>query len=254
MGGYGFKGGAKMILANARHRLSREDAQLAVRLVGRDSVDEIERVQQRLADEGLDAILDDQRLPGALLHSRFGAYASLPLFLYVMVRHALLRAGERDRTVSDYLAGVLLTFGARGRSERISEADDEVYQSLVALLDDVNDSDPRRAFLVRVHLGNQALWIAGLFPDYVEQRKWRRGGPDLGYFEELGKRGFELAAEHRIAEQYGMAELYASIAARFGLLRVALNSLSDTLLFPNVNTPERLLRQVEDEVRWKLAG
>jgi hypothetical protein len=107
---------------------------------------------------------------------------------------------------------------------------------------------------VRVHLGNQALWIAGLFPDYVEQRKWRRGGPDLGYFEELGKRGFELAAEHRIAEQYGMAELYASIAARFGLLRVALNSLSDTLLFPNVNTPERLMRQVEDQVRWKLAG
>jgi hypothetical protein len=171
-----------------------------------------------------------------------------------MVRHSLLRAGERDRTVSDYLAAVLLAFGARGRSERVSETDDEMYDSLAALLDDVNDRDARRAFLVRVHLGNQALWIAGLFPDYVEQRKWRRGGPDLGYFEELGKRGFELAAEHRIAEQYGMAELYASIAARFGLLRVALNSLSDTLLFPNVNTPERLMRQVEDQVRWKLAG
>src|SRR5881628_352509 len=168
-----------MILANARHRLSREDAQLAVRLVARDSADEIERVQQRLVDEGLDAVLDDQRLPVALVRSRFGAYASLPLFLYVMVRHALLRAGERDRMVSDYVAAVLLTFGVRGRSERISEADDEMYQSLTALLDDVNDVDPRRAFLVRVHLGNQALWIAGLFPDYVEQRKWRRGGPDL---------------------------------------------------------------------------
>ena len=118
----------------------------------------------------------------------------------------------------------------------------------------MNDRDPKRAFLVRVHLGNQALWIAGLFPDYVEQRKWRRGGPDLGYFEELGKRGFELAAEHRIASQYGMADVYAAVAARFGLLRVALNTLSDTLLFPNVNTPERLMRQVEDEARWKLAG
>lgn len=243
-----------MILANARHKLSREDAQLAVRLVARDSADEIARVQQRLADEGLDAILDDERLPNALLRSRFGAYASLPLFLYVMVRHALLRAGERDRAVSDYLAAVLLAFGARGRSERIGDGDDEMYSSLAALLGDVNDRDPRRAFLVRVHLGNQALWIAGLFPDYVEHRKWRRGGPDLGYFEELGKRGFELAAEHRIAEQFGMAELYASIAGRFGLLRVALNSLSDRLLFPNVNTPERLMRQVEDEVRWKLAG
>ena len=243
-----------MILANARQRLSREDAQLAVRLVAHDSTEELGHLQQRLVDEGIDAILDDGRLPKALVKSRFGAFASLPLFLYVMVRHALLRAGERDRAISDYLTAVLLAFGARGRAERISEADDEIYDTLASLLDDVNDSDPRRAFLVRVHLGNQALWIAGLFPDYVEQRRWRRGGPDLGYFEELGKRGFELAAEHRMAEQSGMAQVYATVASRFGVLRVALNTLSDTLLFPHLNTPERLMRQVSDEARWKLAG
>jgi hypothetical protein len=243
-----------MILANARHGLTREDAQLAIRLVSQDSTEELAHAQRVLTDEGLDAILDDQRLPRALMTSRFGAYASLPLFLYVMVRHALLSAGERDRVTSDYLAAVLLTFGARGRAQRISEADDELYDTLAALVDDVNDADPRRAFLVRVHLGNSALWLSGLFPDYIERRKWRRGGPDLGYFEELGKRGFELAAEHRIADQYGMAEVYANIAARFGLLRVALNTLSDTLLFPNIHTPERLMRQVQDEARWKLAG
>lgn len=243
-----------MILADVRHRLSRDDAQLAVRLVSPDSADERGRLEQRLVDEGLDTILDDERLPNALVKSRYGAYASLPLFLYVMVRHALLRAGERDRALSDYLAAVLLAFGARGRAERISEADDELYDTLAGLLEDVNDRDPRRAFLVRVHLGNRALWIAGLFPDYVEQRKWRRGGPDLDYFEDLGRRGFELAAEHRIAQQYGMTEVYAAVAARFGLLRVALNTLSDSLLFPNVNTPERLMRQVQDEAHWKLAG
>lgn len=243
-----------MILANARHRLTREDAQLAVRLVARESTEELAHAQQLLADEGLDAILDDHRLPAALLQSRYGAYASLPLFLYVMVRHALLGAGERDRAVSDYLAAVLLAFGGRGRAKRVGESDDQVYRSLASLLEDVNDGDPRRAFLVRVHLGNYSLWLAGLFPDHIEQRKWRRGGPDLGYFEELGKRGFELAAEHRIAEQYGMAEVYATVAARFGLLRVALNSLSDRLMFPNVNSPERLMRQVQDEARWKLAG
>ena len=243
-----------MILANARHRLTREDAQLAVRLVARDSEEDLERIRRRLVDEGIDTILDDQHLPGALLRSRFGPYASLPLFLYVMVRHALLRAGERDRGVSDYLTAMLLAFSARGRAKRISDADDEIYGTLASLLEDVNDGDPRRAFLVRVHLGNHALWLAGLFPDHIEQRKWRRGGPDLGYFEEMGRRGFELAAEHRMAEQYGLAEVYDMIAARFGLLRVALNTLSDTLLFPNLNTPERLMRQVGDEARWKLAG
>ena len=60
--------------------------------------------------------------------------------------------------------------------------------------------------------------------------------------------------EHRMAEQYGMVEVYELIAARFGLLRVALNTLSDTLLFPHANTPERLMRQVQDEARWKRAG
>ena len=80
-----------MILANARQRLSREDAQLAVRLMTHDSPDELQEAQRKLVDEGIDAILDDQRLPAALVRSRYGAYASLPLFLYVMVRHALLR-------------------------------------------------------------------------------------------------------------------------------------------------------------------
>ena len=36
--------------------------------------------------------------------------------------------------------------------------------------------------------------------------------------------------------------------------RVALNTLSDSMLFPNVHTPERLMRQVQDQARWKLAG
>lgn len=247
-----------MILANARRQLTRQDAQLAVRLVADQEVsgggDDVDLLQRRLVDDGIDAILDDERLPRALLRSRLGTYASLPLFLYVTVRHALLRAGERDRAVSDYLAALMLAFGVRGRADRVSESDDQLYDTLTGLLEDVNDRDPRRAFLVRVHLGNRALWIAGLFPDYVEHRKWRRGGPDLDYFEALGRRGFELAAEHRIAEQYAMANVYGAIAARFGLLRVALNAVSDTLLFPNVHTPERLMRQVEDENRWKLAG
>jgi hypothetical protein len=249
---YAQEEGDAMILADTRRRLTRADAQLAVRLVSQDSTDRMAHAQQRLADEGLDAILDDQRLPREMLDSKYGAYASLPLFLYVMVRHALLSAGEKDRALSDYLTAVLLAFGARGRSERVSEADDQVYVTLAALLDDVNDADPRRAFLVRVHLGNQALWLAGLFPDHIEQRRWRRGGPTMDYFDEMGRRGFELAADHRMSAQFGMTGVYSSVAARFALLRVTLNRLSDQLMFPNNHTPERLMRQVADEARWKL--
>lgn len=243
-----------MILANTRQQLSRADAQLALRLLARGDGMRVEELEHRLADEGIDALLDDPRLPSALMHAPQAAHASFALFAYVMVRHALRRMGEGDRGLADYVAAILVHFGVRERAHRIGESDDQVYQALVDLCQDANDPDPRRAFLVRTHLGNYALWLSGIFPDRVEQRRWRRGGPDLAYYEEMGRRGFQLAAEHEIAEQHGLATLYATAAERFGLLRLALNTLSDWLFFPNVHTPERLMRQVADEARWRMVS
>lgn len=240
-----------MILADTRQRLSRDDAQLAVRLLARESGESLDLLERRLADEGIDGILDDPALAAALLHQPAGAHASLPLFLYVVVRQAMARAGEGDRGLADYVASVVLHFGFGGRSVRIADSDDQTYEALVDLCQDLDDRDPKRSFLVRTHLGNYALWLSGLYPDYIEARRWRRGGPDLEYYEEMGRRGFQLAADHRLAEQHGLATLYATAADRFGLLRSALNAVSDTLLFPNVHTPERLMRQVQDEARWR---
>jgi hypothetical protein len=243
-----------MILANTRQHLTRNDAQLAMRILARGSNTELSELEARLVNDGIDAILDDPELPIALMRSSSGAHASLPLFTYVMVRHALRRLGEGDRSLADYLAALVVHFGNRDRSARVGESDDQIYAALTDLLHDVNDPDARRSFLVRAHLGNYALWLSGIFPDYVEHRRWNRGGPQLEYYEEMGRRGFQLASEHRLADEHGLAPLYAAAADRFGLLRVALNSLSDWLFFPNVHTPERLMRQVSDETKWKLAS
>ena len=243
-----------MILANTRQRLSRNDAQLAIRLLSRGSGEELGALESRLADDGIDEILDDPRLPSALMHSPQAAHASLPLFTYVMVRQALRRLGEGDRSLADYLSAIVVHFGLRDRAHRVGESDDQIYRFLADLVHDVNDPDARRSFLVRTHLGNYALWLSGIFPDHVEQRRWDRGGPNLSYYEELGKRGFQLAAEHRLADEHGLAPLYAAAAERFPVLRLALNALSDWLFFPDVHTPERLMRQVSDETRWKLAS
>jgi hypothetical protein len=240
-----------MILADTRHHLTRDDAQLAARILARDSGDELAELETRLADEGIDAILDDPRLPGALLRHPRGAHASFSLFAYVTIRQALRQAGEDDRGMADYVSALVIHFGFRDRAHRISPADDEIYDALTQLFGDVNDPDARRSFLVRTHLGNYALWLSGIFPDYIEQRRWRRGGPDLEYYEEMGRRGFQLAADHRLAEEHGLASLYATAADHFGILRTALNAVSDSLFFPDVQTPERLMRQVLDEARWR---
>ena len=240
-----------MILANTRHHLTRDDAELVTRLIARDSGSALGVIERQLADCGIDDVLDDPRLPVALLQSRQGAHASLPLFAYVVVRHALRRLGEEDRVLADYLASLFVHFGVRDRAHRVGDHDDQLYDTLASLAADLDDPDGRRRFLVQTHLGNYALWLSGIFPDFIERRRWRRGGPDLDYYEEMGRRGFRLAADHRLAEDHGLATLYATAAERFGLLRSALNDVSDALMFPDRYSADRLIRQVTNEARWR---
>lgn len=240
-----------MILANTRRHLTRDDAQLVTRLIARESGDALRLIERQLADRGIDDVLDDPRLLTALVHARQGAHASLPLFAYVVVRHALRRLGEEDRVVADYLASVFVHFGVRDRAHRVGEHDDQLYNTLASLAADLDDPDGRRRFLVQTHLGNYALWVSGIFPDFIEHRRSRRGGPDLDYYEEMGRRGFRLAADHRLAEDHGLATIYATAAERFGLLRSALNDVSDALMFPARYSADRLIRQVTNEARWR---
>ncbi|MBI2797265.1 MAG: hypothetical protein HYX65_11225 [Gemmatimonadetes bacterium] len=243
-----------MILANVRRHLTRDDAQLVLRLVGRGSSREAADAESTLRDHGIDTLLDDRRTLEGLVRTPLGARASWPLFSYVVVRHALRAQGEEDRTLSDYVASILVHFGLRDRARRVAGSDDEVYDTVAALLEDSEHGDPRRTFLVRAHLGNYALWLAGCFPDFIEQRRWRRGGPDLGYYDEMGRRGFRMAADHRLSAEHGLTGLFTAVADHYGALRLALNAVSDTLLFPHVHTPERLMRQVRDASRWRLAS
>jgi hypothetical protein len=243
-----------MIVADVRSSLTRDDAQLAVRLIGYAGIEAIEVAEETLREQGIDAILDDPRLIAALLHHAKGTRASLRLFTYVAVRHACLASGETDRPLADYTASILLHFGLRDRARRIAAVDDDTFDTLAEIGALADTADARRAFLARQHLGNYALWLSGLFPDYVEHRRWRRGGPDLEYYEEMGRRGYEAAARHQLAHEHGIDALLQRVAERFPVLRLALNRISDTLLFPNHHTPERLMRQVRDDVRWRQAG
>jgi hypothetical protein len=243
-----------MIVANTRARLTREDIELALALLAQADSASAEDAESRLREDGVDTLLDDPRLLGALVTSRLGTRASLTLFIYVAARHAMLQSGVDDRILSDYAASILLHFGLRDRAVRVGDSDDERYETLAALVGDVDGPDARRTLLVRAHLGNYALWLAGLYPDSIEHRRFRRGGPDLDYYDEMGTRGFQLAAEHRLATEHGLSALYQRAAERFPAMRIALNRVSDTLLFPDVHSPERLMRQVRDEMRWRFSA
>jgi hypothetical protein len=95
-----------------------------------------------------------------------------------------------------------------------------------------------------MHLGNYSLWLAGLFPDYVAARRHRAGGPDLPYYDELGRRGYDLASRHPLARHFGVGDIFRAAADRFTALRVAFNRISDRILFPSVMTREKFLRSL----------
>ena len=90
-----------MIQANVRQHLTRDDAQLALRLIARGSSDSFEEGETTLREQGIDGLLDDPRLYAGLKESRQGAHASFPLFAYVVVRHSLREVGEGDRILAD---------------------------------------------------------------------------------------------------------------------------------------------------------
>lgn len=235
-----------MILPTIRSSFDRADARFIIWLLSRGSEVEREKEETRLREDGLDSILDDPRTLNAMLTGSQFSSARPELVFYVLVRHALLEDGITDRGVADYLSALLSAFGRGGRAYHIAD-DSAEYRYLVDIAAAADQSTGRRAFLLRAHLGEFALWLSGVFPDHISARVHRRAAPPLSYYEEMGSAGYRQAARFTEAEQHGIAELYRNCADFFPALRIALNRVSDRHLFPATGDRiDRLLRQVAD--------
>ena len=222
-----------MIRANTRGRLTGADLQLVILLLSRGSAHRRAYLERKMTTEGPDSLLDAPELPERLMTVRTMLSPSEALFFYVLVRHALRDSGLDDRDLSDYLAALLLEFGHRDRAWRIDWNDDQRHRYLVDILVDLEATAGDRRFKLMVHLGNYALWLSGLFPDYIAARRIRKAGPDVSYYDTLGSRGFGLASDHALAEQYGLGAVLRTAAERFPALRTALNDVSDRVFFPS---------------------
>lgn len=235
-----------MILPNVRSRLGPADLRLVIVALARHDGAARERYRRMLLELGPDRLLDEPGLLEALLAVRSLVQPSPPLFAYVAVRHVLRAAGIDDADLTDYVAALLLGFGDHDASSRLGAHDDQTYNYLVDIVSDLaaGEETGERAFLLRAHLGNYSLWLAGLFPDRIAYQRARAGGPDLPYYDELGRQGYDLASRHRLADRFGLAGIYRAAAERFPALRTAFNRLSDRIFFPNVFTPDKVLRSL----------
>jgi len=236
-----------MILPNVRASFGRAEASYVIWLLTRGSETEQDQMYARVAEEGFDSVLDDPRTFNALLaHGGFST-ASESLVLYLLVRHALLESSIDDRLLADYIAALLIAFGKGRRAYRVDDEPPE-FEYLVDIMQAAEAATGHRAFLLRAHLGEFALWSSGLFPDYITARVQRKGAPGLDYYEELGASGYRQAADHNAAQANGLDRVYRQCADDFPALRVALNRIADRHLFPRRgDSIERLLRQVRDQ-------
>lgn len=221
-----------MIRADLRTRLRAADVELVILLLSRGSAYRRAAFERQLAAEGPDALLEKPELLERLLAVRTMLVPSEALFFYVVLRHALRRSGVDDRDLADYLGSLMLEFGRRDRAWRVDWNDDARHAYLVDILADLDATSGERRFRVMAHLGNYALWLAGLFPDYIAARQLRSGGPGVTYYDALGSRGFGMASDHELADRYGLEEVFRSAAERFSDIRAALNGVSERYLFP----------------------
>jgi len=115
-------------------------------------------------------------------------------------------------------------------------------------MNDLLEVSSEETFYLRSHLGNYALFLTGIFPDYVYHRsKYHPPSPDFSYYEQVGSSNYQLAAQHTMAERFQLSEILELLAGRFKEVRLALNYLVDNFLHldRNQNTMDRVLRRVD---------
>lgn len=233
-----------MIMPVIRSSFGRREALHLVELLGRSDAELHRSAQERLEEDGLDGLLDDPRVLNALL-SDDDVQARPEIVFYVLVRQSMLERGVDDTVAADYVASLLVAFGRSRRAYRISEDGEEEYGYLVDLVTRLRDARGREAFLLRAHMGNFALWLSGLFPDFLEARTRRKGAPPISYYEQMGSTGYMMASRSPEAAALGLEAALGAVARQFSGVRSALNRVSDRYLWRGSGNPVgRLLREV----------
>jgi hypothetical protein len=218
-----------MIQANCRARFTATDFDFVVRTLARSQSESVSLVDLLSDSDTRDSVLDSPRLIHAILCNDAQLRISSQFYFYVLARYVLRDAGIRDRKLCDYVGSLLENF-SRAHVLQGPQADDESpSQYLSDMLIALSRATQDEAFLLRAHVGNYSLFISGIFHENT-QRRSLRGAPDIGFYENIGRRNYHLLSSHATARRCELDDVYAELADRFRDVRLALNQLADRLL------------------------
>ncbi|PYJ34485.1 MAG: hypothetical protein DME79_04140 [Verrucomicrobia bacterium] len=220
-----------MIRANCRARFTAADFDFIVRTLARSQTDQVSLVDLLSDVETRDSILDHPRLVDAILNHCGHLRISSQFYFYVLARHVLQQGGIGDRKLCDYVASLLESFSHASRLQISDETHHLAEQYISDILIALTRATPEQAFLLRAYIGNYSLFISGIFhPAVAGQHGSLRGGPDIKFYEQIGRTNFQLVSSHAVARRCELDDVFEGLADRFRDVRLALNQLSDRLL------------------------
>ncbi len=227
----------KVIRANCRVQFTAADIDFILRVLGGQLPRE-EALNQLLADEeSRNAILDDEALFHAVLEAGGCLEISTHFYFYILVRHVFQRAGLFDRDVADYVAEVLSEYSRTERTRCVIPGRQDPIDYFFEMVAALPTADERTSFYIRTHIGNQSLFLSGVFPDRIRSRAESRGFPSLRYYEALGRTNFLVARDHRLARNYELTDIFDALSEQFQTTRRALNDLGQRLVFLGDSAP-----------------
>ena len=218
-----------MIKANCRDRFTAADFDFVVKALAASEKDSVSLVELLTDEDARDSILDHPRLFKTILEDGAPLSISPQLYFYILIRHVLKETGLTDRSMSDYVASLLETFSQTARMKSPADGRATPIQYVSDMLVALQTATPSQTFLIRAHVGNYALFIAGIFPATVQSRA-ERGAPDVGFYEGVGSANYKAAANHQAARSASLTGVYERLSESFHDVRLALNRLSDSLI------------------------
>ena len=220
----------KLIQPNCRVQFTPEDIDFILTVI-QPNVKSRESLLTLLADEeSRDIILDDERLFRAVLEKPQCLRISTHFYFYLLVRNVFRKSDLKERELADYVAELLAAFSITENTELRVKKNSPPLNYYIDMLATLEQVDNTTAFYIRAHVGNQSLFMCGVFPERIRYRAQRCGAPDLRYYEEVGRASFRVASSHRLAQEYDLANIFDTLSERFGQTRRALNDIGDRLL------------------------
>jgi hypothetical protein len=206
-----------------------------------------QRIYRLFKDQdSMDQMLDHPRIFRALLDMRTCLAVSMHFYFYVLVRNVLLKEEILEREVADYVAEVLAEFALLSRLRKPNPADPGPLDYLFEMVAALEHLEEGERFAMQTHIGNYALFLSGIYPNQVLQRVQRRGAPGLRYYEDLGSAHFRMAGTHFLAKKLDMVAILKTLGEAFHVTRLALNHLSEKLVFLETDRAVRdLLLEVD---------